>query len=64
MTLEQVEICVAVAQRQHVTQTAKALALEQSAVSAAAAALEAQHIRVVAKADVRVTAAVTLSLIS
>jgi DNA-binding transcriptional LysR family regulator len=43
MTLEQLRVFVAVAERQHVTQAAKALNLAQSAVSAAIAALEAQH---------------------
>lgn len=43
MTLEQLRIFVAVAERQHVTQAARALNLAQSAVSAAIAALEAQH---------------------
>lgn len=43
MTLEQLRIFVAVAERQHMTDAAKALGLTQSAVSAAVAALEAQH---------------------
>lgn len=43
MTLDQLRIFVAVAERQHVTQAARALNLAQSAVSAAIAALEAQH---------------------
>ncbi len=43
MTLEQLRIFVAVAERQHVTQAAKALNLTQSAVSAAIAALEIRH---------------------
>lgn len=43
MTLEQLRIFVAVAQRQHVTRAAAALGLAQSAVSAAIAALEASH---------------------
>lgn len=43
MTLEQLRIFVAVAERQHVTQAARALNLAQSAASAAIAALEAQH---------------------
>jgi DNA-binding transcriptional LysR family regulator len=43
MTLEQLRIFVAVAERQHVTQAARALNLAQSAASHAIAALEAQH---------------------
>ena len=43
MTLEQLRVFVAVAQRQHVTRAAEALHLAQSAVSAAIAALEARH---------------------
>lgn len=43
MTLDQLRIFVAVAERQHVTQAAKALHLAQSAASAAIAALEARH---------------------
>jgi DNA-binding transcriptional LysR family regulator len=43
MTLEQLRVFVAVAERQHVTQAAEALNLAQSAVSAAIAALEARH---------------------
>jgi DNA-binding transcriptional LysR family regulator len=43
MTLEQLRIFVAVAERQHVTQAAQALGLAQSAASAAIAALEGQH---------------------
>ena len=43
MTLEQLRIFVAVAEREHVTQAAAALGLAQSAVSAAIAALEARH---------------------
>jgi hypothetical protein len=43
MTLEQLRIYVAVAERQHVTRTAQALNLVQSAASAAIAALEARH---------------------
>ena len=43
MTLEQLRIFVAVAERQHVTQAARALNLGQSAASAAIAALEARH---------------------
>ncbi len=43
MTLEQLRIFVAVAERQHVTQAAQALNLAQSAASAAIAALEARH---------------------
>ncbi len=41
MTLEQLRIFVAVAERQHVTQAAEALNLAQSAASAAIAGLEA-----------------------
>ena len=41
MTLEQLRIFVAVAEREHVTRAADALRLTQSAVSAAIAALEA-----------------------
>lgn len=43
MTLEQLRIFVAVAERQHVTQAAAALNLTQSATSAAIAALEQRH---------------------
>lgn len=43
MTLEQLRIFVAVAQRQHVTEAAKALDLTQSAASAAIAALEERY---------------------
>src|SRR5262249_44516546 len=43
MTLEQLRVFVAVAERQHVTRAAAALNLTQSAVSAAIAALEARH---------------------
>jgi len=43
MTLEQLRIFVAVAEREHVTQAADSLNLAQSAVSHAIAALEARH---------------------
>lgn len=43
MTLEQLRIFVAVAERQHMTRAAEALNLTQSAVSAAVAALEARY---------------------
>ncbi len=43
MTLEQLRIFVAVAERQHVTQAAQAINLTQSAVSAAIAALEGRY---------------------
>lgn len=43
MTLEQLRIFVAVAERQHMTRAAEVLHLTQSAVSAAIAALEARH---------------------
>jgi DNA-binding transcriptional LysR family regulator len=43
MTLEQLRIFVAVAERQHVTRAAEALNLTQSAVSSAVTALEARH---------------------
>jgi DNA-binding transcriptional LysR family regulator len=43
MTLEQLRIFVAVAERQHMTRAAEALGLAQSAVSAAIAALETRH---------------------
>ena len=43
MTLEQLRVFVAVAERQHVTEAARALHLAQSAVSHAIAALEARH---------------------
>ncbi len=43
MTLEQLRVFVAVAERQHMTQAARALNLAQSAASAAVAALEASH---------------------
>jgi DNA-binding transcriptional LysR family regulator len=43
VTLEQLRVFVAVAERQHVTRAAEALHLAQSAVSAAIAGLEARH---------------------
>jgi len=43
MTLEQLRIFVAVAERQHVTQAARTLNLAQSAASHAIAALEARY---------------------
>jgi DNA-binding transcriptional LysR family regulator len=43
LTLEQLRIFVAVAERQHVTRAAEALNLAQSAVSAAIASLESRH---------------------
>ena len=43
MTLEQLRIFVAVAERQHVTQAARALNLAQSAASHAIAELEARN---------------------
>jgi len=43
MTLDQLRIFVAVAEREHVTRAAQALNLTQSAVSAAVRALEAEH---------------------
>lgn len=43
MTFEQLRIFVAVAEREHMTDAARALNLTQSAVSAAIAALEARH---------------------
>lgn len=43
MTLEQLRIFIAVAEREHVTRAATALGLTQSAVSSAIAALEARH---------------------
>lgn len=43
MTLEQLRIFVAVAEREHMTRAAEALNLTQSAVSAAIAALEGRH---------------------
>ncbi|MFZ5749049.1 MAG: LysR substrate-binding domain-containing protein [Pseudomonadota bacterium] len=43
MTLEQLRIFVAVAEREHVTRAAQALNLTQSAVSGAVAAMEDQH---------------------
>jgi DNA-binding transcriptional LysR family regulator len=43
MTLEQLRIFVAVAEREHLTRAAGALNMTQSAVSAAIAALEARH---------------------
>src|SRR5258708_18900025 len=43
MTLDQLRVFVAVAERQHVTRAAGVLNLAQSAVSAAIAALEARH---------------------
>jgi DNA-binding transcriptional LysR family regulator len=43
MTLEQLRIFVAVAERQHITQASAALHLTQSAVSSAISALESRH---------------------
>src|SRR5260370_37743663 len=43
MTLEQLRIFIAVAERQHVTQAARQLNLTQSATSAAIAALETRY---------------------
>ena len=43
MTLEQLRIFIAVAERQHVTKAAQALNLTQSAVSSAVTALEGRH---------------------
>ena len=43
MTLEQLRIFIAVAEREHVTQASRDLNLTQSAVSAAISALEARH---------------------
>jgi DNA-binding transcriptional LysR family regulator len=43
MTLEQLRIFVAVAEREHITRAAEALRLTQSAVSAAVSALEERH---------------------
>jgi DNA-binding transcriptional LysR family regulator len=43
MTLDQLRVFVAVAERQHVTQAARAINLAQSAVSNAIAVLEARH---------------------
>ena len=43
MTLEQLRIFVAVAERQHMTAAAASLGLTQSAASAAIAALESQY---------------------
>src|ERR1700738_1630812 len=43
MTLEQLRVFVAVAEREHVTRAAAALNLAQSAASAAIAALESRH---------------------
>ncbi len=43
MTLEQLRVFVAVAQRQHVTRAAEALNIAQSAASASIAALEGRH---------------------
>ena len=43
MTLEQLRIFIAVAEKQHVTQAASGLNLTQSATSAAIAALEARY---------------------
>ena len=43
MTLEQLRVFVAVAERQHVTRAAEALHMAQSAASAAIAALESRH---------------------
>ena len=43
MTLDQLRVFVAGAERQHVTRAAEALDMAQSAVSAAVAALEGRH---------------------
>ena len=43
MTLEQLRVFVAVAERQHVTRAAEALHIAQSAASAAVATLEARR---------------------
>lgn len=43
MTLEQLRIFIAVAEREHITRAAEALHLTQSAVSSAIAALESRH---------------------
>jgi DNA-binding transcriptional LysR family regulator len=43
MTLEQLRVFIAVAERQHVTRAAEALNIAQSAVSASIAALEGRH---------------------
>jgi DNA-binding transcriptional LysR family regulator len=43
MTLEQLRVFIAVAERQHVTRAAEALHIAQSAVSASIAALEGRH---------------------
>ena len=43
MTLEQLRIFVAVAEREHVTQAARALNMTQSATSAAVTALEGRY---------------------
>ena len=43
MTLEQLRIFIAVAERQHMTQAAREINLTQSAASAAIAALEARY---------------------
>ena len=43
MTLEQLRIFIAVAEREHVTQAARELNLTQSAVSAAVSALENRY---------------------
>ncbi len=43
MTLEQLRIFVAVAEREHVTQAARALNMTQSATSAAITALESRY---------------------
>ena len=43
MTLDQLRVFVAVAERQHVTRAAEHLQMTQSATSAAIAALEARH---------------------
>src|SRR5258708_32867371 len=43
MTLEQLRVFIAVAEKQHVTQAARELNLTQSATSAAIAALEARY---------------------
>ncbi len=43
MTLEQLRVFVAVAERQHMTQAARSLNLSQSAASNAVALLEAQY---------------------
>src|SRR5690606_35817993 len=61
MTLEQLRIFVAVAERLHMTRAAEALNLTQSAVSAAVAALETRHGARLKRGAVRLFASQTIA---